>query len=204
MALSGQRQSAVPEGKYTETVYGLIRDQKYDEAVAILSIELQSFPRSRAALSLLGHCYYMMQDYNNAVAMYEQLVKFYSEVEEYKIYYSQSLYKAGVYADATRAALRVESDAPKHVGPFEVRRGARELHSATIGRALLLERRRRVDWHGDGDGQRGGGDGGGAGRTAERESDGALRGDDRRFGICDRRRAAAERRFECCPPRVHA
>ena len=81
------RQSGVVEGKYTETVYGYIRDQKYEEAINILSIELQSFPRSRAALSLLGHCYYMLQDYSNAVNMYEQLVKLFSEVEEYKIYY---------------------------------------------------------------------------------------------------------------------
>ena len=104
------RQSGVVEGKYTETVYGYIRDQKYEEAINILSIELQSFPRSRAALSLLGHCYYMLQDYSNAVNMYEQLVKLFSEVEEYKIYYAQCLHKAGVYADATRAALRVESE----------------------------------------------------------------------------------------------
>ena len=100
----------VPEGKYTETVYNLIKDQKYADAIQILSIELQSFPRSRAALSLLGHCYYMLQDYGNAVAMYEMLVTFYGEVEEYKVYYAQSLYKAGMYAEATRAALRVESE----------------------------------------------------------------------------------------------
>ena len=45
-------QSSVPEGKYTETVYTLIKDQKYADAIQILGIELQSFPRSRAALSL--------------------------------------------------------------------------------------------------------------------------------------------------------
>lgn len=105
-----QTVSSVPEGKYTETVYGLIRDQKYGEAVQILSLERQSFPRSRAALSLLGHCYYMMQDYANAVAMYEMLVTFCPEVEEYGVYYAQSLYKAGMYAEATRAANRLDSE----------------------------------------------------------------------------------------------
>ena len=109
LPMSGGTQT-VPEGKYTETVYNLIKDQKYADAIQILSIELQSFPRSRAALSLLGHCYYMLQDYGNAVAMYEMLVTFYGEVEEYKVYYAQSLYKAGMYAEATRAALRVESE----------------------------------------------------------------------------------------------
>ena len=102
--------NVVPEGKYTETVYTMIKEQKYADAIKILDIELQSFPRSRAALSLLGHCYYMLQDYANAVAMYELLVTFYGEVEEYKVYYAQSLYKAGMYAEATRAALRVESE----------------------------------------------------------------------------------------------
>ena len=102
--------NGVPEGKFTETIYTMIKEQKYPEAIKILDIELQSFPRSRAALSLLGHCYYMLQDYANAVAMYELLVTFYGEVEEYKVYYAQSLYKAGMYAEATRAALRVEGE----------------------------------------------------------------------------------------------
>ena len=62
-AFAGQ----VPEGQYTSTVYGYIKDKKYEEVVRLLSVELQNFPRSRAALSLLGHCYYMMQDFHNAV-----------------------------------------------------------------------------------------------------------------------------------------
>jgi len=32
----------------------------------LLNIELQNFPRSRAALSLLGYCYYYLQDYRAA------------------------------------------------------------------------------------------------------------------------------------------
>lgn len=69
-------------------------------------------------ISLLGYCYYMMSDFLNAAKMYEELVKvtpsylrlypgpskcakvtFFRwfkvcpEVEEYKIYYAQSLYK---------------------------------------------------------------------------------------------------------------
>ena len=37
------------------------------------------------------------------------LVRFYPEVDEYKLYLAQSLYKAGAYADATKATTRVES-----------------------------------------------------------------------------------------------
>jgi hypothetical protein len=39
----------------------LCSDGKYAEAARALAAELQNFPRSRAALSLLGYCYYYMQ-----------------------------------------------------------------------------------------------------------------------------------------------
>jgi tetratricopeptide repeat protein 30 len=99
----------ITEGNYTATVYNLIKDEKYEQVVKILSNELHNFPRSRAALSLLGHCYYSMQDFHNSVSMYEQLVKYYPEVEEYKIYHAQSLYKAGMYAEAMRACLSIDN-----------------------------------------------------------------------------------------------
>jgi len=63
-AMSGR--GGIPEGKATATIYGLIREQKYGDAVGLLNIELQNFPRSRAALSLLGYCYYYLQDYRAA------------------------------------------------------------------------------------------------------------------------------------------
>jgi tetratricopeptide repeat protein 30 len=73
---------------------------------------LQNFPRSRAALSLLGYCYYQMQDYKNAAVMYEQLVKVCPGVDEYRVYLAQSLYKAALYPEATRAAVSVDN--PQH------------------------------------------------------------------------------------------
>ena len=39
----------------------VFREGKYADAARGLSAELQNFPRSRAALSLLGYCYYYMQ-----------------------------------------------------------------------------------------------------------------------------------------------
>lgn len=39
---------------------------------------------------------------------YEQLTKYHPEIEEYKVYYAQSLYKAGMYPEATKASLSVE------------------------------------------------------------------------------------------------
>ena len=100
----------LPMGQYTATIYGAIRDSRYNDAIDILQVEYQNFPRSRAALSLLGYCYYHVGDYPNAVQSYEQLLGICPDVEEYKIYYAQSLYKAGMYPEATRAAVRVDGE----------------------------------------------------------------------------------------------
>lgn len=78
----------VPEGQYTQIVYTLIKDQKYDEVINLLSNELQFAPRNRAALSLLGYCYYHVQDFEGAADMYDQLTKYYPESEEYKFYHA--------------------------------------------------------------------------------------------------------------------
>ncbi|CAK4354466.1 unnamed protein product [Aphanomyces euteiches] len=107
-------QQAKEGGSYTSTVYGHIRDQKYDEAVRILQIELQNHPCSRAALSLLGYCYYHMQSFNNAVSMYEQLCRLFPDVEDYHLYYAQALYKAGQYDAASRKASQLESEQYSH------------------------------------------------------------------------------------------
>jgi hypothetical protein len=53
--------AGVREGNYTATVYKLIAEHKFADAAQVLALELQSFPRSRAALSLLAFCYYHMQ-----------------------------------------------------------------------------------------------------------------------------------------------
>lgn len=101
---------SLPDGEYTTTVYTAIKEQRYLEAIDILQIELQSAPRSRAALSLLAYCCYMIGDFPAAVSSYEILVGICPDVEEYKIYYAQSLFKAGMYPEAIRAAVRVDSE----------------------------------------------------------------------------------------------
>jgi tetratricopeptide repeat protein 30 len=57
---------SIPEGKMTETIYGLIKEQRHAEVVKLISGELQNFPKSRAALSILAYCYYQVQDFHNA------------------------------------------------------------------------------------------------------------------------------------------
>lgn len=65
--------------------------------------------QSRAALSLLGYCYYHIQDFSASAECYEQLTQLHPEVEDYKVYYAQSLYKAGAYPEATKASFALEN-----------------------------------------------------------------------------------------------
>ena len=96
------------EGKFTSTVYGLIRDGKYADAIKILSYQLQLFPRNRAALSLIGYSQYYMQDFLAAAQTYELLVKHHPGVVEYKLYYAQSLLKAGMHSEANKIATQID------------------------------------------------------------------------------------------------
>lgn len=102
-------QGRIQDGQYTSVVYTLIRNEKYSDAIKILSQQLTVDPRSRPALSLLAYCYYYMQDFHSASQMYEQLCRFHPEVEEYHIYHAQSLYKAGIYESATKVVVAIDS-----------------------------------------------------------------------------------------------
>jgi len=97
----------VTGGNKTQTVYSLIRDGKYKAAVQILEQELNSHPNNRAGLSLLGYCYYYMQDFANAAQVYEQLCTVCPLVEEYKVYWAQAMFKAGQYQEAIKASHQI-------------------------------------------------------------------------------------------------
>ncbi|XP_070779656.1 intraflagellar transport protein 70A [Enoplosus armatus] len=101
--------AAIKDGEYTATIYKLIKDGQYVEAIHILNGQLQKHTKSRAALSLLGYCYYHIQDFTNAAECYELLTQLHPEVEEYKVYYAQSLYKAGAYPEATKASFVLDN-----------------------------------------------------------------------------------------------
>ncbi len=77
--------------------------------IAILSNKLQFSPHNRAALSLLGYCYFYVQDYAQAADVYDQLTKFCPEVDQYKMYFAQSLLKAGLYNEAANAVQKIDS-----------------------------------------------------------------------------------------------
>jgi tetratricopeptide (TPR) repeat protein len=59
----------------------------------VLEQQLQLNPESRAALSLLGYCYYYLGMFPEAASMYEQLIRLHPDVDDYKVHYSKSLYK---------------------------------------------------------------------------------------------------------------
>lgn len=62
--------STKKEGHYTTTVYTLINEGNYVEVVNLLQRELENFPGNRAALSLLGYSFYMLQNYVGAASWY--------------------------------------------------------------------------------------------------------------------------------------
>ncbi|XP_060945938.1 intraflagellar transport protein 70A [Limanda limanda] len=101
--------AAIKDGEYTATIYKLIKDGHYLEAIHILNGQLQKHTKSRAALSLLGYCYYHIQEFINAAECYEQLMQLHPEVEDYKVYYAQSLYKAGAYPEANKASFVLDN-----------------------------------------------------------------------------------------------
>ncbi|CAK65555.1 unnamed protein product (macronuclear) [Paramecium tetraurelia] len=103
----------IAEGQRTKIIYTLIKDQKYREAINYLNYELQFCPKSRA-LSLLAYCHYMNQDFTSAVGIYEQLVKYYPEIDDYKIYLAQSYYKDSLYDEALKVCASIEN--PQYQG----------------------------------------------------------------------------------------
>jgi len=60
--------------------------------------------QTRPGLSLLAYCYYYTDDFQNASTIYEQLAALWPQETDYKLHHAQSLYSAGRYEDALRAA----------------------------------------------------------------------------------------------------
>ncbi|XRB01471.1 tetratricopeptide repeat protein 30 [Pycnococcus provasolii] len=97
----------ISDGQYTSTLYGWIRDGKYADVELVLRAKLRESPKSRAALSLLGYVLYQTNKFHEAASTYEALCRNHGEVEEYKLYYAQALFKSGAYPEAVKAAHAV-------------------------------------------------------------------------------------------------
>ena len=108
-------QNQIQDGEYNTTIYTLIKNHDYTDAIDILLQQYESsYSKSRATLSLLGYCYYHIEEFAKASEMYGQLVEFYPSVEEYAIYYAQCLYKAGMYIEAQTSCVNIESEQYGH------------------------------------------------------------------------------------------
>uniref|UniRef100_A0A4W3IEK7 Tetratricopeptide repeat protein 30 n=1 Tax=Callorhinchus milii TaxID=7868 RepID=A0A4W3IEK7_CALMI len=62
-------------------------------------------------LSLLAYCYFQIQEFSNAADCYEQLIQIHPEVDDYKLYHAQSLYKACMYSEAMKATFLIDNPA---------------------------------------------------------------------------------------------
>ncbi len=58
--------TVVPEGKWTNTIYTMMKEGKHAEVIQILAPQLQNFPNNRAALSLMAYCRYYLQEFAEA------------------------------------------------------------------------------------------------------------------------------------------
>ncbi|NWX83033.1 TT30B protein, partial [Nothoprocta pentlandii] len=103
------------DGEYTAVTYGLIRGGRLAEAAALLSAELQRSGRSRGGLSLLGYCYYRLQEFAAAAECYEQLAALEPGLDAYRLYRAQALQRAGLHGEALRAAAPL-LDVPAYQG----------------------------------------------------------------------------------------
>ncbi|KAK6045313.1 hypothetical protein COOONC_17182, partial [Cooperia oncophora] len=74
----------IKDGEFTSTIYGMIKEGKYNEVIRILQYEVQRAPT----------------DFINAVDAYSQLSRLFPNFPEYKVYHAQSLYNAFMLPEA--------------------------------------------------------------------------------------------------------
>ncbi|GFS96487.1 tetratricopeptide repeat protein 30A [Nephila pilipes] len=99
----------INDGEHTKAIYTMIKEGLFKEAIAVLNKQFQANTNSRAALSLLGYCYYFTQDFVNAANCYEHLTAVCPEIDDYKLYYAQSLYQACFYQEAMKVTCQIEN-----------------------------------------------------------------------------------------------
>lgn len=69
---------------------------------------VQALPGNRAALSLLGHCYYHQGQFEAACQAYELLARYHPHHSQYRLYHAQCLFKGGQLAEALRVLDVIE------------------------------------------------------------------------------------------------
>ncbi|XP_045514690.1 tetratricopeptide repeat protein 30A isoform X1 [Pieris brassicae] len=100
--------SQISDGQYTKTIYAMIRESKYEDAIKALN-DAMNFNPNRAGLSLLGYCYYRLQSFVDAANCYEQLSAMHPEIPEYRLYFAQALYEASMFDEAYKVTLQINA-----------------------------------------------------------------------------------------------
>ncbi|KAH7643598.1 tetratricopeptide repeat protein 30a-like protein [Dermatophagoides farinae] len=74
----------------------------YKEAITVLNDELCLNQNSRAALSLLAYCHYILQEFEQSQQYYEKLIEIYPNEHHYWLNYTKCLYEYGSYEKALK------------------------------------------------------------------------------------------------------
>ncbi|KAG7273099.1 hypothetical protein CRUP_024829, partial [Coryphaenoides rupestris] len=101
--------TVIKDGEYTATIYRMIKECRYGDAIQVLNTQLEKHMKSRAALSLLGYCSFHTQDFVTAAECYEQLSLLHPEVEEYRLCHAQALARACRYPEAMKASFLLDT-----------------------------------------------------------------------------------------------
>ena len=94
---------AIADGQYTSTVYGWIKEGKYEDVLSALEPLVEESPDNRAGLSLLGYTYYQTGNFEAACQVYEKLTRFCPTSGTF--FTTPSAVQAGLYAESLEAAL---------------------------------------------------------------------------------------------------
>ncbi|KAK2964794.1 putative Tetratricopeptide repeat protein 30B [Blattamonas nauphoetae] len=94
--------TGLPGGSLTQSVYSLIQDGKYKDAIVTLARLKSQLPNNRASNSLLAYCYFNDEQFDEAAQVYEFLTIQFPTVRHYRLSWIQSLYKAGRLDEAER------------------------------------------------------------------------------------------------------
>ncbi|KAM5280530.1 intraflagellar transport protein 70B-like [Ctenodactylus gundi] len=137
--MAGPSTAQIPDGEFTAVVYRLIRDSRFTEAVQLLGAELQRSPKSRAGLSLLAYCYYRLQEFALAAECYEQLSQLHPELDQYRLYQAQALYKACLYPEATRVAFLLLDNPAYHSRALRLQAAIKYSEGDLSGARSLVE-----------------------------------------------------------------
>ena len=82
--------------------------------------------------SLLAYCYYQLDDFVNAADCYEKLTILHPDIDDYRLYYAQALYKANLYDEAMKVSSQIDNPAYQlQVGLYPSQHNCHIYHSDT-------------------------------------------------------------------------